>query len=134
MRDRTTGSHDDYIGTAYHDGGGPSEGIEHIPCHDHEGETIKTAIALDNVGKATLPIRASLHDHADFGGGVDFTDIDVLLRDAGGRAPHGPVTVNEEVGHRGTVRRSGEGFEPRTADEDTLGDAMNRGFIRIAGL
>jgi hypothetical protein len=108
---------------------GPSAGLRHDAA-ERDGQTVLAPCGPpNNVGVSSLPIKSSLCDE-HFGGGIDFTEIDCLLRDAGGRAPHRPVRVNDEVGHRGTERRSASGFGE---EDDTLANAMARGFIRVAG-
>jgi hypothetical protein len=99
-----------------------SHGMRH-DATDRDGQTILATGPSNAVGRSCFNVENSMLD-TTFGGGVDNTEIDVLLRDHGGRKPHGPVRVNEEVGHRGAARRSADGF-----GDDRQGPPTRRGFI-----
>jgi hypothetical protein len=127
----------EYVNDSRHGGHGPSRRMHSLET-PHKGQTILYGTPPNNVGKATLPIDPSLEDMR-FNGGTDFTDADVMLRDAhrdeAGRPTHNyegddyrrttPLRVNDEVGHRGKERRTARGFE------DDRANTLDRGFIPL---
>lgn len=92
-KDRPAESAEGYIGRALRDGSGPSNGIHNYDV-DRPNQSIKTAVALDNV-KLAMPIESSILD-TDARGGV--TNLKHSLT--------GTSSVNEEVGASGSVKHT----------------------------
>jgi hypothetical protein len=74
--------YDEYVAEAIHAIKSP-KGESNGQRHDHarDGQTVLAVGAVNNVGVSCLPIENALMQEGHFGGGVDFTEIDVLLRD-----------------------------------------------------
>lgn len=81
-----------FIEKALTGGHGPSEGIHDMKV-DRPHQTIKTAVAMDNVDLA-MPIETSILDEGGFHGGVDNLKHSLS----------GSSAVNEEVGAAGPLK------------------------------
>ena len=91
-KDKVARSSEGFISEALTGGHGPSEGIHHESA-DRPGQTINTAVAMDNVDLA-MPIETSILEEGGFHGGVDNLSHSLT----------GSSAVNEEVGASGPVK------------------------------
>lgn len=92
-KDRVPKGSDGYISEALHGGSGPSEGL-HSKGIDRKGQTILTAVGMDNVDLA-MNIESSILDEGGFRGGT--TNLKHSVEGATGLA-------DGDVGADGPVR------------------------------
>jgi hypothetical protein len=115
---------EEYLSGSKHGGDGPSNCAKHLPA-GRKGQTILAQGGPpNNVGQSSMYIESSLCDET-FGGGIDFTELDVMLRDEG-KSRAGALRVEDEHGFNGTGRRTES--ERRQAELDRTSD-LARGFI-----
>jgi hypothetical protein len=106
----------EYVNEARHDGAGHSEGLTSIAT-DYRGQRILEAVGLDNIEKAAMPFRSSIHDHS-FGGGIENNMIAEIT------GHEGPMKVRDEVGHQGRERR-------HVLDRDDHRQILQQGFRNL---
>jgi hypothetical protein len=117
-----------YIAESKHGGDGPSLGLKHIAC-EHKGQTILAPGANNNVGRVDMGIENSLLDGDGFGGGVDFTELDVQRRDARRDEAGRPNRMYAEDGRMGSLRvedEHGDRGVKRTTATERRQDALDR--------
>lgn len=93
-KDKVAKGSEGFIEHALHGGHGPSEGI-HDKKIDRPQQSIKTAVALDNV-KLAMDIESSILDEGGFAGGID--NLEHSLK--------GSSAVNEDLGAAGKVKHT----------------------------